>query len=311
MKDKYKTKEQPTKELEALRRRVIELERSEAEHKRAEEELRQAHNELEEKVKERTRELEAVTKTAELSSQAKSDFLASMSHELRTPLNAVIGFSQVLQEQYFGKLNEKQAEYIKDILESGQHLLSLINDVLDLSKVESGKVELELSSVSLKDLLENSLIMIKEKALKHQIRLELNIAPDLEGLKIRADERRLKQVMFNLLSNATKFTPDGGAITLEGRREGKELVISVSDTGVGIAPEHQEKIFGEFYQVNKGVRGKTPGTGLGLSLTRHLVEMHGGRIWAESEGKGKGSRFTFTLPIRRASRAAKDRNKNR
>ncbi len=267
------------------------------ERMRAEENLSRLNLELEERVKERTKQLEQALQVVEVASQAKSDFLGSMSHELRTPLNAVIGFSQVLQEQYFGKLNEKQVEYVTDILESGQHLLSIVSDILDFSEIGTGKIKLELSKVIIKDLLENSLIMIKRKVLVHGISLDIDTTGDLEGLEIKADERRVKQVMFNLLSNAVKFTPDGGAIKIEGKKEGKELIISVSDTGVGIAPEEQEKIFREFYQTSGGITDKTPGTGLGLPLTKSIVEMHGGRIWMESEGSGKGSRFTFTLPI--------------
>ena len=158
-------------------------------------------------------------------------------------------------------------------------------------------MELAVSEIAFQALLENSLVMIKEKALVHGISLNFHTSGDLEELEIMADERRLKQVMFNLLSNAAKFTPDGGTITVEGKMEGKELIISVSDTGIGIASEEQKRIFEEFYQVKSSIRDKTPGTGLGLPLTKNFIEMHGGRIWVESEGPGKGSRFTFTLPI--------------
>ena len=280
-----------------LEDKVAELEESEEKLSGLYEELKTLNLELEERVKERTRQLEEAVRAADVASQAKSDFLASMSHELRTPLNAVIGFSQVLQEQYFGKLNEKQAEYVTDILESGQHLLSLINDILDLAKIEAGKMELELSKVIIKDLLGSSLIMIKEKALVHGISLDIDTTGDLEYLKIMVDERRIKQVIFNLLSNAVKFTPDGGAIRIEGKKKGKELIISVSDTGIGITLEKQAKVFEKFYQASGAINNKTSGTGLGLPVTRSIVEMHGGRIWVESEGPDKGSRFTFTLPI--------------
>ena len=242
--------------------------------------------------------LKKAKELAEMANKAKSDFLSSMSHELRTPLTAIIGFAEVLKDQYFGKLNEKQADYVKDIFESGKHLLSLINDILDLSKVEAGKMELELSEINIRHLLEYSLIMIKEKALKHRIKLDIQIPEELSGLEIQADERQLKQVMFNLLSNAVKFTPDGGAIEVEAKQVAQELIISVSDTGIGIAPEEQEKIFDEFYQVIGGKRDKTPGTGLGLTIAMRFVKMHGGRLWVESKEKNKGSRFCFTLPLR-------------
>ena len=220
---------------------ALERKRATDELAKLNEELRSFNLQLETKVEERTRQLEEAVSIAEASNKTKSEFLASMSHELRTPLNAIIGFSQVLHERYFGDLNEKQSEYVADIVDSGKHLLSLINDVLDLSKIEAGKMELEVSEVKIADLLQNSLVMIKEKALAHSISLDLQIADNINGTKIKADERRLKQVMFNLLSNSAKFTPDGGAIKVEASKEEKELVISVSDTGIGMTPRGAEE----------------------------------------------------------------------
>ena len=193
-------------------------------------ELKSLNLELEEKVKDRTKALELAVQEANVANHSKSNFLANMSHELRTPLNAVIGFSELLRDKYYGELNEKQADYIKEIIGSGKHLLSLINDILDLSKVEAGKMELEPSQVNIKDLLENSLVMIKEKAHKHGISLDLKVPEEMSELKIQADERKLKQVMFNLLSNAAKFTPDGGEIRVTADFiSGSELRVSRSE----------------------------------------------------------------------------------
>ena len=237
---------------------------------------------------------------AEHASQAKSEFLAAMSHELRTPLNAIMGFSQVLENEYFGPLSAKQKEYATDIYESGKHLLSLINDILDLSKIEAGKMEPHWSSVDIGSLLEHSRTLVREKCFKHGISLEFELSESVRDLKITADERRFKQILYNLLSNATKFTPDGGSIRVSARLTEEPtplLEVSVADTGIGIAPEHQAHIFEAFYQVRNGTVDKTPGTGLGLCLVSQLVSMHGGSIRVESGGEWHGSRFTFVVPV--------------
>jgi signal transduction histidine kinase len=200
-----------------------------------------------------------------------------------------------LQERLFGELNEKQAEYTDDILSSGRHLLSLINDILDLSKVEAGKMELEVTTFDLPGAIENALILVRERASRHGIKLD-RVIDDRLG-EFHGDERKLKQILVNLLSNAVKFTPEGGQIKVEATLGDSAAIVSVRDTGIGIAPEHQEAIFEEFRQVGSNYAQKREGTGLGLALTRRFVEMHGGKIWVESE-LGKGSKFTFTLPIR-------------
>jgi signal transduction histidine kinase len=228
----------------------------------------------------------------ETASRHKSEFLANMSHELRTPLNAILGFSQVLQHRLFGEINEKQDEYLDDILASGNHLLSLINDVLDLSKVEAGQVELEIAAFSLGEALERGVVMVRESAIKNGVQLSLELAPDVNG--VRGDERRVRQIVFNVLSNAVKFTPAGGSVAVAAATVNGEVHVSVTDTGPGIAPEDHERIFEEFQQTEVGVQQRE-GTGLGLALSKRLVELHGGRIWVESE-PGHGSRFVFTLP---------------
>jgi signal transduction histidine kinase len=228
----------------------------------------------------------------EQASRHKSEFLANMSHELRTPLNAIIGFSQVLRDEMVGGVNEKQAEYLDDIISSGNHLLSLINDVLDLSKVEAGQVELEVRPFSLREALERGVVMVRERATEDGVRVAFVADPEVD--EVAGDERRIKQVIFNLLSNAVKFTPAGGEVDVSATRANGEVRVSVADTGPGIAPEDWERIFEEFQQSETGV-GLREGTGLGLALSKRYVELHGGRIWVESE-LGRGSTFTFALP---------------
>ncbi|HVG36335.1 MAG TPA: ATP-binding protein, partial [Thermoplasmata archaeon] len=237
-----------------------------------------------------TRNLEIADKSRQLevASQHKSEFLANMSHELRTPLNAIIGFSEVLSERMFGDLNEKQEEYLKDIHASGTHLLSLINDILDLSKIEAGRMELELTDFDLPQAIDNALTLVRERAGRRGIALHQSVEERLG--EMRGDERKVKQVLLNLLSNALKFTPEGGRIEVRAASVDGSVEVSVSDTGVGIAPEDQEVVFEEFRQVGTSA-AKQEGTGLGLALCWKFVELHGGRIWVTSQ-VGVGSTFT-------------------
>jgi signal transduction histidine kinase len=239
-------------------------------------------------------ELSRLYAELETASQHKSDFLANMSHELRTPLNAILGFSQVLREEMVGAVNEKQSEYLDDILSSANHLLALINDVLDLSKVEAGQVELEKQPFSLREALERGVVVVRERASDDDVSVAL--AADPEADVVEGDERRIQQVIFNLLSNAVKFTPAGGAVDVTSARVNGEVRVAVTDTGPGIALEDQERIFEEFQQAVSGLEQRE-GTGLGLALSKRLVELHGGRLWLESE-LGNGSTFVFTLPAR-------------
>ncbi|HEV3168070.1 MAG TPA: ATP-binding protein, partial [Isosphaeraceae bacterium] len=258
--------------------------------------LRDSYSSLEQQVAERTRELGDAISQLEAASRHKSDFLANMSHELRTPLNAIIGFSEVLLERMFGEINQKQTEYLQDILGSGRHLLSLINDILDISKVEAGRMELQPSVFNLPLVVHNAVSIVRERATRQGILLTLEI--DSRMGEIEADERRVKQVLFNLLSNALKFTPAGGRVTLVAQLTGSEVQISVRDTGIGIRGEDQDRIFEEFQQAGPGKA--VEGTGLGLALAKRFVEMHGGRIWVDSVIDA-GSAFTFTLPLQQAS----------
>ncbi len=290
--------------------------------------IAKANEELRSEIFERKRteiELQKLKEAAEAANQAKSEFLTNMSHELRTPLNHILGFTELVVDKNFGDLNDAQEEYLNDVLSSSKHLLTLINDILDLSKVEAGKLELEPSNCNPKILLGNSLIMIKEKAMKHGIRLSYHIDDSIPEI-ITADERKLKQVMYNLLSNAVKFTQDGGEIRLEAnladdsllladnsmekpsdqkqRTKEQELTasqkfvrISVTDTGIGIKHEDLERIFNPFEQLERSASRRFQGTGLGLPLSKNLVQLHGGKLWGKSGGKGKGSTFRFIIPL--------------
>ena len=240
-------------------------------------------------------ELGRLYREIEAASRHKSEFLANMSHELRTPLNAIIGFSEVLLQRMFGELNPKQEEYLNDVLTSGRHLLSLINDILDLSKVEAGKMELELVDFDLPASIDNALTLVRERAVRRGVALQTAVDERLG--EIRGDERKIRQVMLNLLSNAIKFTPEGGRIEISAVPVDGSVEVSVSDTGVGIAPEDQEAVFEEFRQVGASA-AQQEGTGLGLALARKFVELHGGRIRVKSQ-VGVGSMFTFTIPARR------------
>ena len=306
--------------------------------------LKTHNDELDRRVKKRTAELEFINTqlsreikeriraqdAAETANRAKSEFLANMSHELRTPLNHIIGFTDIVLGKHFGGLNPVQEEYLTDVMESSNHLLALINNLLDLSKIEAGRMELHMAEVGIKRLLESSLNHFREDAKKRGIELTM----DLDGTEgnIRADVGKLKQILYNLLSNAVKFTPDGGSVGLQarmlsqcnmrpGRRwndpEGivilqepvisaeaagaagkKGLLISVTDTGIGIHPGDKGRIFNRFEQARCQSPGTPPGTGLGLTLTKSLVEKHGGRIWVESAGIGKGAKFNLVIPVR-------------
>ena len=261
--------------------------------------LNEAKNDLEIRVEKRTADLAKAKEEAEVANLAKNNFLASVSHELRTPLHHILGFSQILQGKDKLDLAGKQAGYTNNIINAGNHLLSLIDDILDLSQVDLGKMELRLSRLSLKELLEKSLTPIREKDLKTGLSVTLDFPKEIENITVVVDEPKLKQIMFNLLSNAVKFTADDGEIRVAVEKQGENIIIHVSDTGIGILPEYQDSIFTNFFQVQDGVRGKTPGVGLGLPISRRMVELHGGKMWVNSSGTNQGSQFSFSIPVQR------------
>lgn len=261
------------------------------------------HTELEDMIKERTEKLEEAKAMAEAASKAKSEFLANMSHELRTPLNAIIGFSEALSEGLYGTLNDKQKEYIKDIERSGIRLLNTINDIIDVSRIEAGTVALDISELSLKELINSSEAIFREKAKNHNIEMTYSVEDGLDVIK--GDQKKLKQVLVNLISNSIKFTPDGGKINVtarraldtSGERDSEFIEIIVEDTGIGIDEKDIPKLFQAFQQLESPFQKRYEGTGLGLFLIKRLVEMMGGKIWVQSE-KGKGSKFTFVIPLK-------------
>jgi signal transduction histidine kinase len=240
-------------------------------------------------------EIQTKSRELELANRHKSEFLANVSHELRTPLNAIIGFSEVLRERMFGEINDKQAEYLDDIHSSGKHLLSLINDILNLSKIEAGRMDLDLSRFDMREALQSAVTLVRERATRQNVSLIVNVDPGV-GEWV-GDERKFKQIMLNLLSNAVKFTPEGGSVTIQTRAVDEAMEIGISDTGIGIAADHLGMIFEEFRQVGTDHVRKSEGTGLGLALTKRFIELHGGKITVESE-LGKGSTFTVRLPER-------------
>ena len=278
--------------------RVTAIIRDTTERRTAEERLRKVREEYTQRLAETNAELEMTNRELERANRLKSEFLASMSHELRTPLHTIIGFSELLSEELEGPLNEKQKRFVQHIHTDSLHLLELINDVLDISKIEADRLELRPEAFDLTALVAESLASVRSlaDAKSHKLETALDVPTALE-----ADRLRIKQVLVNLLSNAIKFTPEGGRIRLEARVQESFVVVSVTDTGVGIPPEEHESIFDKFHQVGATTKGVREGTGLGLAITKRLVEQHGGSIWVQSQPQ-QGSTFLFTLPLGTADR---------
>lgn len=268
-------------------------------------ERKQAEDRFRELQQVYTRELESRNREVERANQLKSEFLASMSHELRTPLHTIIGFTELLAEELEGPLNEKQQRFMDHIHKDSLHLLTLINDILDISKIESGRIELRRETFDLGVVLEETLSSVRPQAAAKSIAIETSLSiPSV----VFADRMRVKQVLFNLLSNALKFTPEGGKVRVEGALRDGFVEISVSDTGIGIPKDQHQAVFDKFHQVGATTKGVREGTGLGLAISKALVEEHGGRIWLESE-LGKGSRFTFTIALEDAYEEGTDRGR--
>ena len=278
--------------------RVTAIIRDTTERRIADDHLRRVQEEYTQQLAEANAELEMTNRELERANRLKSEFLASMSHELRTPLHTIIGFSELLGEELEGPLNEKQKRFVQHIHKDSLHLLELINDVLDISKIEADRLELRPEAFDFTALVAESIGSVRSLAeAKSHI---LETASDVPTA-VEADRLRIKQVLVNLLSNAIKFTPEGGRIRLEARVQDFFVVVSVSDTGVGIPPEEHESIFEKFHQVGATTKGVREGTGLGLAITKRLVEQHGGSIWVQSQPQ-QGSTFLFTLPIESAER---------
>jgi signal transduction histidine kinase len=247
-------------------------------------------------LEKQNQDLRRLQNEADRANRAKSEFLAAMSHELRTPLNSILGFAQILTGRLAGELTEPQARYAAHIQSSGNHLLQLINDLLDTAKVEAGKMDVVRTDVRLTDLLADCLNAIGERAATNGITATMALPPELQPATVWADERKLRQILLNLLSNAVKFTPRGGRIELRAKATGGEFIFAVADTGTGVSDENKKRIFRAFEQAESNSARRIQGTGLGLPLARRLTELHGGRLWVESEGEGRGSTFFFTIP---------------
>jgi signal transduction histidine kinase len=255
-----------------------------------------AARESDEKLEMQQRVLKSMSAQLMQASHLKYEFIVNMSHALRTPLNVIIGFSEMLQDGLVGKLNEKQEKYVVNIRESGRELHQLIARVVDVFKIDTGKVPLETTEFQLRDAIDSLLTTYESTAADNQITVTVNVAP--EALRVSADPQKLSAILDNLLSNAFRFTPSGGRVDVTAEVQEGQVRICVADSGCGLSPEDCERVFLEFYRVPESEAPTGAGSGLGLAISRKLVMMHGGEIWAESEGESTGSKFVFTLPLR-------------